>query len=168
MHIIFKQQYKIIVKVHRVFPSSYQYFASARRIQFHWIDTGDSGEVVTPFVQAGTYPPRNFATFEPLQLRLPFTVGFYSLLSQILFTLQHWAGVRPYTSYYYLAEPCVFIKQSLPPFLCHQFFKIGHPFPEVTDVICRVPSISLFQALQYTLLTYLCRFQYGIFNIVFS
>ena len=35
-----------------------------------------------------------------------------------MFTLQHWAGVSSYTSFYKLAETCVFIKQSLPPFLC--------------------------------------------------
>ena len=36
----------------------------------------------------------------------------------ILFVFQHRAGVRPYTSFYNLAESCVFSKQSLPPFLC--------------------------------------------------
>ena len=50
----------------RVLPSFFEYSASARRIQFHWVSAGDSGEVVTPFVQVGTYPTRNFATFEPL------------------------------------------------------------------------------------------------------
>ena len=34
-------------------------------------------------------------------------------------TFQHRAGVRPNTSCYHLAESCVFIKQSLPPLLCH-------------------------------------------------
>jgi len=34
---------------------------------------GDSGEVVTPFMQVGTYPTRNFATLEPSELQLPFT-----------------------------------------------------------------------------------------------
>ena len=29
--------------------------------------------VVTPFVQVGTYPTRNFATLGPLLLRPPFT-----------------------------------------------------------------------------------------------
>ena len=33
------------------------------------------------------------------------------------FILQHWAGVRLYTSFFNLAESCVFIKQSKPP--CH-------------------------------------------------
>jgi len=28
-------------------------------------------------------------------------------------TLQHWAGVSLYTSFYNLAETCVFVKQSL-------------------------------------------------------
>ena len=34
-------------------------------------------------------------------------------------TFQHRAGVRPNTSSFDLAESCVFIKQSLPPILCH-------------------------------------------------
>jgi hypothetical protein len=41
------------------------------------------------------------------------------MLSHLLLTFRHRAGVRPYTSYCYFAEPCVFDKQSLPPFLCH-------------------------------------------------
>jgi len=45
--------------------------------------------------------------------------GFNSLLAQLLLTFQHRAGVRPYTSTYVLAEPCVFDKQSLPPIMCH-------------------------------------------------
>ena len=45
--------------------------------------------------------------------------GFDSKLAPLLLTFQHRAGVRPYTSYCYFAEPCVFDKQSLPPGLCH-------------------------------------------------
>ncbi len=40
------------------------------------------------------------------------------MLSHLTLTFQHRAGVRPYTSSYEFAEPCVFIKQSLPPILC--------------------------------------------------
>jgi len=40
-------------------------------------------------------------------------------LSPLLLTVQHRAGVRPYTSSYDFAESCVFSKQSLPPALCH-------------------------------------------------
>ena len=54
------------VKVHGVFPSDRGYPASSRGIQFRWAHAGDSGEVVTPFVQVGTYPTRNFATLGPL------------------------------------------------------------------------------------------------------
>ena len=61
------------VKVHGVLPSGRGYSASSRRLQFHGIPSGDSGAVVTPFVQVGTYPTRNFATLGPLELRPPFT-----------------------------------------------------------------------------------------------
>jgi len=40
-----------IVKVHGVFPSSRKNFASSRKFQFHWAYVGDSGTVVTPFMQ---------------------------------------------------------------------------------------------------------------------
>jgi hypothetical protein len=53
------------VKVHRVFPSCHSISASSRKVQIHWISAGDSGEVVRPFMQVGTYPTRDFATLEP-------------------------------------------------------------------------------------------------------
>jgi hypothetical protein len=45
--------------------------------------------------------------------------GFNSVLAHLLLTFQHRAGVRPYTSSFEFAEPCVFDKQSQPPALCH-------------------------------------------------
>ena len=39
--------------------------ASSLALQFHRVSRGDSGQVVTPFVQVGTYPTRNFATLGP-------------------------------------------------------------------------------------------------------
>ena len=62
--------------MHGVFPSSRRYSASSRRFQFHWDDSGDSGEVVTPFMQVGTYPTKNFATFGPSELQPPFTESY--------------------------------------------------------------------------------------------
>jgi len=54
------------------------------------------------------------------------------------------AGVRLYTSFFNLAEPCVFIKQSPLPLLCHlHYLCAGHPFSEVTDLSCRVPLVLL-------------------------
>ena len=66
-------QFIIIVKVHGVFPSIDIKSASSRIFQFHQIYVGDSEEVVTPFMQVGTYPTRNFATFGPSELQPPFT-----------------------------------------------------------------------------------------------
>src|SRR5260221_487218 len=45
--------------------------------------------------------------------------GFDSRLAPLLLTFRHRAGVRPYTSSSEFAEPCVFVKQSPPPGLCH-------------------------------------------------
>ena len=47
--------------------------------------------------------------------------GFNSMLSHLLLTFQHRAGVTPYTSSFDLAESCVFAKQSLGPFHCGLF-----------------------------------------------
>jgi hypothetical protein len=74
--------------------------------------------------------------------------GFSSArLKRLPFTVQHWAGVSPYTSPYGLAETCVFGKQSLEPIRCgHPRLPArgrspsrGPPSPEVTGLICRVP-----------------------------
>ena len=45
----------------------------------------------------------------------------------LLLTFQHRAGVRPYTSTFVFAKPCVFVKQSPPPFLCVPTC-VGNPF----------------------------------------
>ena len=66
--------------------------------------------------------------------------GFNSTLSHLLLTFQHRAGVRPYTSPYGFAEPCVFSKQSPPPGLCPPPSWTGPPSRELTEVFCRVPS----------------------------
>ena len=62
--------------MHGVFSSLHKKSASSRTSQFHQAYIGDSKAVVTPFMQVGTYPTRNFATFGPSELRPPFT-GIY-------------------------------------------------------------------------------------------
>ena len=47
--------------------------------------------------------------------------GFNSMLSHILLTFQHRAGVSPYTSSFDLAQTCVFAKQLLGPILCGSY-----------------------------------------------
>jgi len=71
----------VIVKVHRVFPSSRNNVASSQKVQFHRAHSGDSGEVVTPFMQVITYMTRDFATLGPSGLRPPFTVLFIRSLN---------------------------------------------------------------------------------------
>jgi len=94
-----------IVKVYRVFPSNQHKTVSSQLIQFHNINTGDSGEVVTPFMHVGTYPTRYFATLGPLRLQPPFIETYnISQLTNKYFILQHWAGVKLYTSSYKFAE----------------------------------------------------------------
>ncbi len=78
--------------------------------------------IVTPFVQVGTYPTRNFATLGPLSLRPPFTgasIKSFALRLPHHLTFRHRAGVTPYTSAYAFAECCVFSKQSQPPGHCN-------------------------------------------------
>ncbi len=53
--------------------------------------------------------------------------GFNSMLSHLLLTFQHRAGVSPYTSSFDLAETCVFAKQSPGPILCGSY-SYEHPF----------------------------------------
>lgn len=111
-----------------VFPSSCNYSESAQRFQFRWISAGDSGEVVTSFMQVTTYVTRGFATLGPLWLQPPFTGGYILSKKLILLTDQHWADVRPYTSFYNLAESCVFSKQSPPLIFLTKFVKNLAPF----------------------------------------
>ena len=47
--------------------------------------------------------------------------GFNSMLSHLLLTFQHRAGVSPYTSSFDLAETCVFDTQLLGPLYCDRF-----------------------------------------------
>ena len=50
------------------------------------------------------------------------------------------AGVRPYTSSYDFAKPCVFVKQSPSPFLCGlPVTGVGALYPEVTGPFCLIP-----------------------------
>ncbi|KAK9081454.1 hypothetical protein Sjap_026661 [Stephania japonica] len=66
------------------------YSASSRRIQFHRVHVGDSGAVVTPFVQVATYATRNFATLGQLELLPPFTGASIQSLEHFSF--------RPYST----------------------------------------------------------------------
>ena len=151
--------------MHGVFPSSHKVSASARIIQFHRRYKGDSGEVVIPFMHVGTYPTRNFATLGPSELQPPFT-GVFNLRVNAYFspfsTGQVSVPILPLSS---LQRP-VFLVNSRPSLFSDtskriQFF-LGTPFPEVTESICRVPSLYFFRAPWFIQPIYLCRFEYGL------
>ena len=78
-------------------------------------------------------PDKEFRYLRTVRVTAAVYWGFKSMLAHVLFTFQHRAGVRPYTSSFDLAESCVFSKQSPPPLQCLLFknqnkvFK-GYPF----------------------------------------
>ncbi len=84
----------------------------------------DSTQVVTPFVQVGTYPTRNFATLGPLSLRPPFTGASAQCFALRLTSPLNLPapGRRQciYGALRGLARTCVFAKQSLESILCDQ------------------------------------------------
>ena len=92
--------------------------------------------------------------------------GFDQELAPHHLTFRHRAGVTPYTSTFVLAECCVFSKQSQPPGHCGPLGlqprglspTAGAPSPEVTVLVCRVPSPEFSPAPGDALPAHLCRF----------
>lgn len=143
--------WKAIVKVHRVLPSTRQYSASARRLQFHSGHLGDSGAIVTPFMRDRNYLPMNFATLGLLELQPPFTrlsipcifenKNFLLFWSTYTFPLKRLAPGRHQTLYFDLStlQSLVFLLNSRHPLvfarknsriqnLGSRILEISHPF----------------------------------------
>src|ERR1700683_2215511 len=64
------------------------------------------------------FPDKEFRYLRTVIVTAAVYRGFNSRLAPLLLTFRHRAGVRPYTSSYDFAEPCVFVKQLPPPGLC--------------------------------------------------
>ncbi len=90
-------------------------------------------------IRAGRYLcDKEFRYLRTVRVTAAVYRGFHSKLKTLLlFTFQHRAGVRLYTSCCHLAESCVFNKQSLPPGMCRfPNPEIGeHPFSRSYGVI---------------------------------
>ncbi|KAK7277695.1 hypothetical protein RJT34_22710 [Clitoria ternatea] len=90
-------------------------------------------------IRAGRYLcDKEFCYLRTVRVTAAVYRGFHSkLITLLLPTFQHRAGVRLYTSCYHLAESCVSNKQSLPPGMCRfPNQKIGeHPFSRSYGVI---------------------------------
>ena len=70
-------------------------------------------------IRAGrNLPDKEFRYLRTVIVTAAVYLGFNSELALLLLTFRHRAGVRPYTSSYDFAEPCVLSKQSPPPGLC--------------------------------------------------
>jgi hypothetical protein len=113
---ISKRQYKVIVKVGiGSFRLAATYLHLHKQFNFTESLLETRGEVVTPFMQVGTYPTGNFATLEPFRSTAAVYWSLDSMLSHILFTFQQ--PGRCQTLYFILlfSESYVFNKQSLPP-----------------------------------------------------
>ena len=77
--------------------------------------------IVTPFVQVGTYPTRNFATLGPLQLRPPFTgASIHSFYLRITTSINLPAPGRRHTLYFLFQslQSAMFLLNSR----SHQFY----------------------------------------------
>ena len=83
--------------------------------------------------------------------------GFNSMLSHLLLTFQHRAGVTPYTSSFDLAESCVFAKQSPGPILCGSVSR-APLIPKLRGQLAEFLNNPSPVGLRISLPTYLCRF----------
>ena len=106
----------VIVKVHRVFPSSRSTPASSRGVQFRRASARDSEGVVTPFMQDGTYPSRNFATLGPSELQPPFTEA-YTLRDNALFSPNGTGQASDPILHVAILQSPVFLINSRSPFV---------------------------------------------------
>ena len=83
-------------------------------LSLHWRQRGSRYAI-----RAGrNLPDKEFRYLRTVIVTAAVYLGFNSELALLLLTFRHRAGVRPYTSSYDFAEPCVFSKQSPPPGLC--------------------------------------------------
>ncbi|PPD92170.1 hypothetical protein GOBAR_DD10890 [Gossypium barbadense] len=74
-------------------------------------------ELEVPELEVGRYLcDKEFRYLRTVRVTVAVYRGFHSkLITLLLLSFQHRAGVRLYTSCYHLVESCVFNKQSLPP-----------------------------------------------------
>ena len=127
--------------MHGVFPSSGGHPASSPEPQVRRASCYDSRRIVTPFVQVGTYPTRNFATLGPLLLRPPFTgasIQSFALRLTPPFNLPAPGRRQPlYVVFMTLQRP-VFLLNSRPALFSAAHVLGGHPFSRSYGV--NVPS----------------------------
>ena len=88
--------------------------------------------------------------------------GFNSMLSHLLLTFQHRAGVSPYTSSFDLAETCVFAKQSPGPILCGHI-SVASLLPKLRDQFAEFLNYPSPVGLRILFLSTCVGLRYGLF-----
>ncbi len=112
-------------------------------------------------MQVGNYPTRDFATFEPSELQLPFT-NVYNLCVNINNSHISTGQVSDPILHIKVLQSPVFLINSRPLQFCNinntdlkhrsqLFDRLSNlnyianlSYPEVTRLICRIPSVSFF------------------------
>ncbi len=78
-------------------------------------------QVPSPIRAGRNLPDKEFRYLRTVIVTAAVYRGFNQELAPHHLTFRHRAGVTPYTSTFVLAECCVFVKQSQPPFHCDPF-----------------------------------------------
>ena len=101
---------------------SFRLVAGNRHLHRYYNFAGRAVETVPkslrPFMRGQNLPDKEFRYLRTVIVTAAVHWGFNSMLSHLLLTFQHRAGVSSYTSSFDLAHTCVFGKQLLGPFLC--------------------------------------------------
>jgi len=128
--------------VHGVFPSTCNQFRICTEISISPRQYWRQWESRYTIHAGRNLPDKEFRYLRTVKVTAAVYLGLKSMRTTFQFIYK--APGRPQTQYIikYFAESCVFIKQSLSPILCQPHIAV--PLcPEVTESICRVPSILL-------------------------
>lgn len=111
----------IIVKLHRVLTSA----TGNPYLHGYYIFTRIKPETAKQSLHhscMAALTTEGFRYLKTVKVTAAVNLSLYPKLTFQTFTFRHRAGVRQYTSYYYLALSCVFNKQSPLAIMCHFLF----------------------------------------------
>ena len=121
--------------MYRVFPSIDEelhiFMQNSISLSQHWRQRGSRYAI-----HAGlNLPDKEFRYLRTVRVTAAVYQGLDSKLALLLLAFWHRAGLRPYTSFFNLAESCGFDNQSLPPILCHLILVVRLSFSRSYRVI---------------------------------
>ncbi len=138
----FNVQCQAVVRFTRSFRLAAGTLHLHQRFQFRWVSSGDSVAIITPFVQVGNLPDKEFRYLRTVIVTAAVYQGFDQELrpksNPHQLTFRHRAGVTPYTSSYDFAQCCVLINSLSHLSICDS--RLLHP--QGTSLIRRTFSRS--------------------------